>query len=276
MSFAESNRIAQMIPPKSRSVLQAVRESPELQEAQRENPDLEDLFRRSEGIVHVVSHTGVHAAGIVISDEPLASIAPLQPSTDRSGQLSVTQFDMEAVAKIGLLKMDFLGLTSLTILDQVIRDSEDAPSRLEDIPLDDPDTYRLLRSGHTSNVFQLESSGMQRYISELAPQKLSDISAMIALYRPGPMENIDQFIQSKHGRVNITYPHSSMQELLDETYGIIVYQDQVLRIMQDFAGYTLGKADIVRKAMGKKIPKLIDPGTRELRPRLHQAGLPAE
>ena len=257
MPFAESDRIAQMIPPKSRSVLQAVRASPDLQEAQRENPELEDLFKRSEGIVHVVNHTGVHAAGIVISDEPLATIAPLQPTTDRSGQISVTQFDMEAVAKTGLLKMDFLGLTNLTILDQVIRDSPDAPDRLEDIPLDDPDTYRLLRSGHTSNVFQLESSGMQHYISELAPQKLGDISAMIALYRPGPVENIDRFIQSKHGRVNITYPHSSMQELLDETYGIIVYQDQVLRIMQDFAGYTLGKADIVRKAMGKKIPKLM-------------------
>jgi len=172
----------------------------------------------------------------------------------------MTQFSMDPVAKLGLLKMDFLGLTNLTILDRavkLVRESQGVEIDLQALPLDDESTYELLSSGNTNDLFQLESAGMQRYIKALKPSNLGDIAAMIALYRPGPMENIETFIDAKHGRKPITYPHPSFKELLDETYGVIVYQDQVLLILQQFAGYTLGGADVVRKAMGKKIASLM-------------------
>ena len=139
----------------------------------------------------------------------------------------------------------------------MVRQSRGVEIDLQTLPLDDAKTYELLSSGNTTDVFQLESAGMQRYIEKLKPSNIGDIAAMIALYRPGPMENIDRFIDAKHGRAAVTYPHHSLKELLDETYGIIVYQDQVLLILQQFAGYTLGAADIVRKAMGKKIASLM-------------------
>jgi DNA polymerase-3 subunit alpha len=167
---------------------------------------------------------------------------------------------MDPVARLGLLKMDFLGLTNLTILDRavkLVRECQGVEIDLQALPLDDETTYELLSSGNTNDLFQLESAGMQRYIKALKPSNLGDIAAMIALYRPGPMENIETFIDAKHGRKPITYPHPSFKELLDETYGVIVYQDQVLLILQQFAGYTLGGADIVRKAMGKKIASLM-------------------
>ena len=257
VSYNESNRLAQLVPAKSASLTHAMENSDELRKNADDDPEIKDLIQRAAGIEKVVSHTGAHAAGIIISNEPLSQIAPLQPPAHRDDRLSVTQFDMDAVTQVGLLKMDFLGLTSLTILDRTMRGAPGAPSNLSEIPLDDPETYRLLASGNTSNVFQLESAGMQRHIAELKPENIGDISAMIALYRPGPMDHIDRFIKSKHGRARITYPHPSLKEVLDETYGVIVYQDQVLRIMRDFAGYSFGQADIIRKAMGKKIPELM-------------------
>jgi DNA polymerase-3 subunit alpha len=172
----------------------------------------------------------------------------------------MTQYSMDPVAKLGLLKMDFLGLTNLTILDRAVKLLDETRGINIDVgrlPLDDPETFELLSSGKTTDLFQLESAGMQRYIKELKPSNLGDIAAMIALYRPGPMEHIDAFINAKHGRAPISYPHPSLKELLDETYGVIVYQDQVLLILQNFAGYTLGEADTVRKAMGKKIASLM-------------------
>jgi len=158
------------------------------------------------------------------------------------------------------LKMDFLGLTNLTILDRavkLVRETQGVEIDLQTLPLNDSTTFELLSSGNTTDLFQLESAGMQRYIKELKPSNLGDIAAMIALYRPGPMENIETFIEAKHGRSPISYPHHSFKDLLDETYGVIVYQDQVLLILQQFAGYSLGGADIVRKAMGKKIASLM-------------------
>ena len=169
----------------------------------------------------------------------------------------MTQYAMDAVAKLGLLKMDFLGLTNLSILDRAVKlvdHNQGIKIDLNRLPLNDADTFALLSSGKTTDLFQLESSGMQRYIKELKPSNLGDIAAMIALYRPGPMEHITSFIDGKHGRIPISYPHDSLKELLDETYGVIVYQDQVLLILQGFAGYSLGEADIVRKAMGKRYP----------------------
>ena len=199
---------------------------------------------------------------MLIAAEPLTDTVPLQRPVrgDEDNPVLMTQFSMDPVAHLGLLKMDLLGLTNLTILDRAVKlvnESRGVHIDLDRLPLDDGLTFELLSSGNTIDLFQLESAGMQRYIKELKPSNLGDIAAMIALYRPGPMENIETFIDAKFGRIPISYPHPSLKELLDETYGIIVYQDQVLLILQQFAGYSLGSADIVRKAMGKKIAPLM-------------------
>jgi DNA polymerase-3 subunit alpha len=172
----------------------------------------------------------------------------------------MTQYSMENVAKIGLLKMDFLGLANLTILaraKEIIRSTRGINLDIYHLPMDDKKTFDLLSAGETTGVFQLESAGMRRYIKELKPTCFSDISAMVALYRPGPMEHIPSFIKSKQGLEPIHYPHPALKEILEETYGVIVYQDQVLFIVRQFAGYSLGQADIFRKAMGKKIPEVM-------------------
>jgi DNA polymerase-3 subunit alpha len=173
-----------------------------------------------------------------------------------SQEAVMTQFSMGDIASIGLLKMDFLGLANLTILGKardIIRQKHGIDIDLYNLPMDDKKTFELLSAGETAGVFQLEGAGMRRYVKELKPTTFSDISAMVALYRPGPMEHIPRFIDSKHGRKPIQYPHPALENILKETYGVIVYQEQVLFIVQEFAGYSLGQADIFRKAMGKKI-----------------------
>ena len=262
MSYGDVDRIARMVPFKARNLEDAMRVSTELQGAVDSNEAVRELVEQAQGLEGIVHHVSTHAAGVLIADEPLTDTVPLQRPAkgDESSPVLMTQFSMDPVAHLGLLKMDFLGLTSLTILDQavkLVRESRGVEIGLQTLPLDDGSTFELLSSGNTTDVFQLESAGMQRYIEKLKPSNIGDIAAMIALYRPGPMENIDRFIDAKHGRAEVTYPHPSLKELLDETYGIIVYQDQVLLILQQFAGYTLGAADIVRKAMGKKIASLM-------------------
>ena len=253
-----------MVPLRAATLDKALSASQDLQQAVASSPQNKELFQQAQGLEGIVHHVSTHAAGVLISDQPLTRTVPLQRPVkgDEHSPVLMTQFSMDPVAQLGLLKMDFLGLTSLTILDHALAlANRDRPEEdrldLESIPLDDPETYNLLSSGNTTDVFQLESAGMQRYIEKLKPGSIGDIAAMIALYRPGPMENIDRFINSKHGLEEISYPHPSFQGMLDETYGVIVYQDQVLHILQQFAGYTLGAADIVRKAMGKKIPALM-------------------
>lgn len=215
-----------------------------------------DAARKLEGISR---HAGTHAAGVVISAEPLVEHVALQrPARGDENALPTTQFSMENVAAIGLLKMDFLGLANLTILGEAVDIVKQTRGELLDpkeLPDGDETTYRLLGQGETFGVFQLESAGMRRAIRELRPGSVAELSAMVALYRPGPMQHIPTFCQTKHGTQEISYPHPDLAEILDETYGVIVYQDQVLLIAQRFAGYTLGEADIMRKAMGKKIPE---------------------
>ena len=262
MSYGDVDRIAQMLPQRAQNLDDALNVSTELKSSYDNNEAVRELVDRSRDLEGIVRNVGTHAAGVLIADEPLTETVPLQRPVkgDENSPVLMTQFSMDPVAHLGLLKMDFLGLTSLTILDQVVkvvRESRGIEIDLQTLPLDDAKTYELLSSGNTTDVFQLESAGMQRYIEKLKPSNIGDIAAMIALYRPGPMENIDRFIDAKHGRAAVTYPHPSFKELLDETYGIIVYQDQVLLILQQFAGYTLGAADIVRKAMGKKIASLM-------------------
>ena len=262
MSYGDVDRIARMVPFKSRTIADAMTANPEMSDTYARDAAIRDLVDNAQALEGIVHHVSTHAAGVLIADEPLTETVPLQrPSRgDENSPVMMTQYSMDPVAKLGLLKMDFLGLTNLTILDRTIKlldEERGIRIDLSRLTLDDEATYDLLGTGNTTDLFQLESAGMQRYIKELKPSDLGDIAAMIALYRPGPMEHIDRFIRSKHGKEQVTFPHPSMQELLDETYGVIVYQDQVLHVLQNFAGYSLGEADTVRKAMGKKIPALM-------------------
>jgi len=260
MPYSDVDRVARLVPFRPGMTLErALVENSELHHIYHEDDivhNLVDSARRLEGVAR---HASTHAAGVVISREPLTGYVPLQRVSKGNGEATVmTQFTMEDIAQIGLLKMDILGLANLTILGkakEIISQSRGVDIDLHHIPMDDARTFALLSSGETAGVFQLEGAGMRRYIKELKPSTFSDIAAMIALYRPGPMEHIPTFIKAKHGIEPIRYPHPALASILEETYGVIVYQEQVLFIVQALAGYSLGQADIFRKAMGKKIPE---------------------
>ncbi len=262
MPYAEVDQVARLVPSRLHITLeQALEENPELKEVYQADASLRNLVDTAQRLEGIARHASTHAAGVVISKEPITEYAPLQRPIKGDGQgASMTQYAMGSIAQLGLLKMDLLGLVNLNILDRarkLISQTKGINLNLHEIPLDDAKTFELLSSGETTGVFQLEGSGMRRYIKELKPSSLGDIAAMIALYRPGPMEHITTFIEAKHGRRPIRYPHEALRSILQETYGVIVYQDQVLIIAQTFAGYSLGEADIVRKAMGKKIPEVM-------------------
>jgi len=262
MPYSDVDRVARLVPfALGMTLVRALDENSELRTLYDEDAivrNLVDSARRVEGIAR---HASTHAAGVVISKEPLTKYVPLQRVSKGNGEATVmTQFTMEDIAQIGLLKMDILGLANLTILSkarEIIYHSRGIDIDLGHIPMDDTKTFDLLSSGETAGVFQLEGAGMRRYIKELKPTTFSDIAAMVALYRPGPMEHIPTFIKAKYGLEPIHYPHPALASILEETYGVIVYQDQVLFIVQAFAGYSLGQADIFRKAMGKKIPEVM-------------------
>ena len=258
-----SHRLAKMVPLTLNIKLKdAIAESAEMRSEISRNRDARDLIEMAQRVEGSVRHASTHAAAVVISEDPLTEYVPLQRSTSGKEDFSpTTQYSMNPVADIGLLKMDFLGLANLSILDRCVKliaETTGEYTGVYDVPVDDEKTFRLLGEGDTFGVFQLESTGMRRNVKELKPTTINDLAAMIALYRPGPMEHIGPFIDAKHGRAEITYPHDDLRELLEPTYGVIVYQDQVMLIAQAFGGYTLGEADILRKAMGKKIPAVMD------------------
>ncbi len=262
VSYSDADRLARLIPFRAKSIQEAIDTVPEIQDLERSRDDIRELLRDAQGLEGIAHHVSTHAAGVVISADPLTEYVPLQRPTkaDEDSELAMTQFAMDPIAKLGLLKMDFLGLTNLTILDKTLKAIEKTRGlklSLKDISMTDLKTFDLLSSGNTTEVFQLESTGMQKYIKALRPSSVSDVAAMIALYRPGPMEQIPNFIAAKHGEIPVMSPHPSLDDILRDSYGIIVFQDQVLLILQTFAGYSLGEADIVRKAMGKKIPSLM-------------------
>ena len=248
-------------PPREFDLPTLEKQSVELQQLIRQNPAADQIFKKAKGVEGRVRNVSTHAAGMVISDEPLVKYTALQrPQKGNDIGLAATQYAMYQVEFAGLLKWDFLGLTNLAILDRCLRiidESRGEKIDIYEVPLDDAATFQLMADGDTFGSFQLESSGMTRYIKELKPTSIEDVAAMIALYRPGPMQHIDRLIACKHGRQPIEYPHPSIKHLLDSTYGVIVYQDQVMLTAQDFAGYTLGEADILRKAMGKKVPAIM-------------------
>jgi DNA polymerase-3 subunit alpha len=262
MSYADVDRVARLVPVMPASfgtmtIERALAEGPELKSAYDLDSTVKTLIDTARELEGVARHASTHAAGVVIAPEPLVNIIPLQrPSSGDPGALPTTQFGMWDVAELGLLKMDFLGLTNLTILGtarDVIKQSRGVEIDLLDLPQDDPRTAAMLAKGETFGVFQMESAGMRRYVQDLKPTSIKDFAAMVALYRPGPMQHIPTYIRARHGLEEKRYPHPDLGEILDETYGVIVYQDQVLLIAQKFAGYSLGEADIMRKAMGKKI-----------------------
>jgi DNA polymerase-3 subunit alpha len=257
MPYSMADRVARLIPTRPNIKLDdALNENRELADIYNDDNAIRNLIDTAKKLEGISRHASTHAAGVVIAREPLYKYLPLQRSTKETEQaMSTTQFPMENVAKLGLLKMDFLGLANLTLLaraKEIIASNRNIDLDIKKIPIDDRATFKLLAAGETGGIFQLEGDGMRRNIKELRPTNFHDIAAMVALYRPGPMEHIPRFIRSKHGLEQIHYPHPALKDILEETYGVIVYQDQVLLIVQALAKYSLGQADIFRKAMGKK------------------------
>ncbi|MCU0255719.1 MAG: DNA polymerase III subunit alpha [Vicinamibacterales bacterium] len=258
--FAEADKVAKLIPASLDMTLEkALEESPGLRELEQKDPKVRDLLgvaRRLEGISR---HASVHAAGVVIAPAAITEFAPLYK--DSKDQI-VTQWAMKEVERMGLLKMDFLGLSTLTLIADClaeIRRTEGEDIELAALPLDDAKTYQLFAEGHTLGVFQFESSGMRETLRKARPQRFDDLIALNALYRPGPLKGgvVDDFIERRHGRKPIEYEVPQLEPILRDTYGVIAYQEQVMRIARDLGGFTMGEADMLRKAMGKKNPEVM-------------------
>jgi DNA polymerase-3 subunit alpha len=254
--YADVDRIAKMVPTTLNIKLDdAIKESPALAQAYESDPQVRQLLDTARKLEGLVRNSGVHAAGVVISPRPLTELVPLHKTKNDE---IVTAFDMTAIEKMGLLKMDFLGLTTLTILEdslKLIAQTRNEQVKLENIPLDDLTTYeKVFHSGLTSGVFQFESHGMRDVLRRYRPNSIEGLTALNALYRPGPIQGgmIDDFIDRKHGRKKIEYELPELKEVLEETLGVIVYQEQVMQIANRLAGYSLGEADLLRRAMGKK------------------------
>ena len=257
-SYTFCDQIAKMIPLSFtlKETLEKVSEFRQTYETDDQAKKLIDAAKKLEGVAR---HASTHACGVVISKEPLENIVPLQHPTQNEG-ITVTQYEMGSVERLGLLKMDFLGLKNLTTIEDclariyVIRDIK---IDIANLPPNDKKTYKLLKTGDTTGVFQLESSGMKRYLKELKPTEFEDIVAMIALYRPGPMELIPEYIKGKHKKKKVEYLHPDLKPILESTYGICIFQEQLMKIVQKLAGFSLAEADILRKAVGKKIKSLL-------------------
>ncbi|MDD4351779.1 MAG: DNA polymerase III subunit alpha [Candidatus Gracilibacteria bacterium] len=260
MAYMDVDRAAKAVPFKpGLKLAEALAHDANLKDIYHD-PQYTKLLDMAQKLEGVVRHASTHACAVVISDRALTEYTPLQQSS--SGDTSiVTQYSMKPLDKLGLLKMDFLGLKNLTILENTVNIIEQEHGQkivLGKLPLDDAKTYELLGRGETTGVFQLESDGMKRYLRELKPTKFGDIIAMVSLYRPGPMEYIPDYIAGKHGKKKVSYLHPVLEPILKETYGIAVYQEQVLEIAKKFAGFSLGEADLLRRAIGKKIKSELD------------------
>jgi DNA polymerase-3 subunit alpha len=253
----EADRIARLIPFGPKVTLRgALNDVRELQTLYEESPTVREIIDAALALEGTVRSTGVHAAGVVVARDPLVEMVPLQlRDTKDANSWLVAQYEQTHLESLGLLKFDFLGLSNITILQNTvkfIRESRGVELDLDRIPADDAATFKLLSSGETTGIFQLESGAMRQYVRELQPTCIDDLVAMVALYRPGPMESIPDFIAAKHGRKKVAYLHPSLETYLKESYGVIVYQDQVLLIAVNLAGFTWGEVDKFRKALSKK------------------------
>lgn len=260
LPYGDVDRVARLVPgDPGMTVAKALEASPDLRELSEGDPTVKRLLEIAARLEGIPRHASTHAAGIVIAPEPLTRFLPLHRIADGT---VATQFAKEAVEDLGLLKMDLLGLRTLTVIGDTLKlvkerlNVELDPDRL---PLDDPATYRLLCLGETVGVFQLESGGMRSLLRELKPSVFEDLIALVALYRPGPLGSgmVEDFIRRKHGETKVRYPHHALEPILKETYGVILYQEQVMRIASTLAGFSLGEADLLRRAMGKKKPEIL-------------------
>ena len=250
MSYADVDVVAKAIPRDPSITLDDALALPDMKSLYQSSPQIKKLIDTARELEGMPRNITIHAAGIVVSDRPITEYLPLATS---NGAI-VTQFDMDTVAMLGLLKFDFLALRYLTIIDDACRSiKERRPDfDINSIPLDDTETYKLVSAGNTAGVFQLESGGMRQMLTELSPDRFEDIIAAIALYRPGPMDSIPQYIESRHGADKVSYAHPLLEPILSSTYGCIVYQEQVMSIFRSIAGYTYGHADVVRRSISKK------------------------
>ena len=259
LPYGFCDKIAKLIPFNT-PIAKSLELVPDLKKTYNDDQQAKKLIDSALKLEGVARHASVHACGVVISAEPLTNIVPLQKAPQGEDAV-ITQFEMHSIEDLGLLKMDFLGLKNLTIIEKALRlikELRGVDINIDNLPLDDQKTFELLRKGECTGVFQLESSGMRSYLRELKPTELEDITVMIALYRPGPMELIPHYLKRKFGKEPITYLHARLEPILGKTYGVGVYQEQMMRIARDLAGFTLAEADTLRKAIGKKIKKLLD------------------
>ena len=261
IAYADVDRIAKMIPPDPSLTLKDALESEgELKNMYKNDPQITKLIDIALTLEGLNRHASMHAAGVVIADKPLVNYSPLFKTGDDQ---VTTGYSMGILEKIGLLKVDFLGLRTLTVVDEtakLIKLTQGKTVDIEKLPLDDQNTYKLLASSHTMGVFQVESSGMRDLLKKLEPERFEDLVALLALYRPGPIGSgmLDDFMKRKHKLVPIKYEHPRLENILKETYGIMVYQEQIMQIASELAGFSLAQADILRKAMGKKIPEVME------------------
>jgi len=262
-SYSESDQIANLIPDEPGITLdEAIAAEPKLRELIDDNERVDVMFDVAQSIENLNRQAGIHAAGVVIADEPIWEHVPVRRGDD--GEM-VTQYAMEQVEEAGLVKFDFLGLKTLTVIDTAVdlvnaqRGDDEPEFSVDDLSLDDAGMYELISSGDTTGVFQLESEGFQRILQRLKPSEFEDVIASVALYRPGPLGSgmVDDYIDRKHGRKEIEYPHPWLEDVLQPTYGVLVYQEQVMQTAQIMAGYSLGEADLLRRAMGKKKQKVM-------------------
>lgn len=259
LDYSDGDRLAKMVPNTLNiTITEALEESPDLKRAYENESTTRDLIDVALVLENLARNASVHAAGVVIGDEPLINILPLKK--DEQGGI-VTQYAMEAVGALGLLKMDFLGLKTLTVIRntcEMVKQTRGVDVPIDRLPLDDPKTYELLNKANTLGVFQLESSGMRDLCRKFGISSIEHITALIALYRPGPMELIPEFIRRRHGEMAIEYEHPLLEPICRETYGVMVYQEQVMQAARVLAGFSLGKADVLRHAMGKKIEEKME------------------
>lgn len=265
LPFAESDKLAKMIPfGPSVKLNDALQDGMELKKAYDSDPKVKEIVDLALALEGTAVSVGMHAAGVVISKDPLDQIVPVQFTKDgqATGQI-VSQYPMGDMEKLGLLKMDFLGLRNLTIIDstmEIVKEMGKPTVDMRQLPLDDGKVYAMLTQGDTDGVFQLESGGMKALVKDLKPSVFEDIGALVALYRPGPLNSgmVKQFVDRKHGRAQVEYKHPALEPLLKDTYGTIVYQEQIMQIAQSLAGYSLGQADLLRRAMGKKKAEIME------------------
>jgi DNA polymerase-3 subunit alpha len=274
----EIDPIAKMISPGINVTLEKELQREEFKELIKRSEKIKKLFELAKKLERLPRHVSQHAAGVIIAGKPITEVAPLMKGDE--GEILV-QFDMKACEAVGLIKFDFLGLKTLTIIDhtlKLIERYEGIKINIDDIPLNDEKTYELLRKGETDGVFQLESDGMKELLRRLKPTDFNDLIAVLALYRPGPLEGglVDQYIETKHGKRKPEYLHPLLEPILKETYGVIVYQEQVMEIARAFAGYTLGEADLLRRAIGKKEKELMENLKKEFISRSVERNIPLE